>query len=123
MRGAIWSSLWIAIAAGALACTHGAASAPTAVATYSEATPKLEPKRDQPAVHIRGKFTAVDIDAISLAVRRADDQPLLSIVQRIEGVEVHTGSICGPECGGGNLFILRKVSGTWTIVERGVWAS
>jgi hypothetical protein len=76
------------------------------------------------AVHVRGTFTKEDLEGIEAAVRREDDQPLLSIVQRPGGgVEVMTGTVCGDLCGGGKIFVLRKVTGTWTVVDRGVWVS
>jgi hypothetical protein len=74
-------------------------------------------------IHVVGDFAAVDTAAITATVRRACAQPILSIVRRPESVEVMTGAVCGDLCGSGDMFLLRKVNGTWTIVEHRKWVS
>jgi hypothetical protein len=108
----------LALSAGTSACAHGTATPTGRVRAQAE-----NKDRSVAAVHVRGTFTGEDLQGISVAVRNVDDQPLFSIVQSQEGVEVRTGALCGEDCGGGNFFVLRKVKGTWTIVDRGAWSS
>jgi len=74
-------------------------------------------------VHVAGDFTREDLDAISALVKREDRLPLLSIERHGDEVRAMTGSVCGELCGGGNMLILRKVSGRWTVIDRGTWIS
>jgi alpha-D-ribose 1-methylphosphonate 5-triphosphate synthase subunit PhnG len=78
---------------------------------------------DADRIHIVGVFSRREVEAIVAVVREVDDQPVLSIVQRPDAVEVETGVVCGELCGGGNRYTLRKVGATWSIVDRTMWIS
>jgi hypothetical protein len=75
------------------------------------------------AIRVEGDFAAVDTAAITATVRRVCARPILAIARRPEGVEVMTGVVCGDLCGSGDMFLLRKVNGAWTIVKRSTWVS
>jgi hypothetical protein len=74
-------------------------------------------------VQVVGDFTSEDIAAITAIVKREDTLPLLSIIRKGKITEVMTGSICGPLCGSGRVFIMERIGSTWTIKRRGTWVS
>jgi hypothetical protein len=76
-------------------------------------------------LQIRGDFTSTDLDAIKRAIRHEDPMRPLMALSRLpdDEVEVWTGDSCGPLCGSGKTYRLRKIDGTWTVVQRASWAS
>jgi hypothetical protein len=113
------------LAAGASACAHQSVASRTVASRGSAASGPLSVEGDSNPRDIRvvGDFTSEDLDAIKALARREQSLPLLSIVRRNDDVEVDAGSVCGEVCGGGNVLILRKVDGRWTVVERAQWIS
>ena len=120
------------------ACGHAATQAPAPRSQAETPEPgRIEPNTTstqatddapaEPANHgtvvATRKGSNLDTAAITATVRRACAQPILSIVRRPESVEVMTGAVCGDLCGSGDMFLLRKVNGTWTIVEHRKWVS
>jgi hypothetical protein len=107
----------LAMGMGALACAHKPPASPQGNATENVCSSSAS------AVEISGDFTPEDLAAIKATVGRENDEPVMSIVQREEGVDVMTGCVCGPLDGNGHTFRLRKVNGVWAVVERSEWAA
>jgi hypothetical protein len=115
----------VLFSAGAVACIHSARATPPATAAASDAPASTAPTTDRHPgdIHVAGTFAPEDVTAIAALINRQDTLPLLSIEKQGDEVRAMTGSASREFGGGGNMWILRKVNGRWTVVDRGVWAS
>jgi hypothetical protein len=107
------------ISLGIVGCSH-TASRPDPSASSA---PQRRSVVRNPDMRVVGDFSPTDIEAILAVVNAMDDQPVLSIVQHSDSVEVETGVVCGRLCGSGSRFVLRKVNGVWTIIDNAEWMS
>jgi hypothetical protein len=124
------SAIAIVTAVLSSACGRDATTTPATGATPEPEGSGPSSTNDVPddataTLQITGDFTSTDLDAIKATIRREDpERPLMSISRLPDDeVEVWTGAFCGPLCGHGKRYRLRKVGGTWTVVGRGSWAS
>jgi hypothetical protein len=78
-----------------------------------------------------GTFTRDELEHIAavVAIETAGysrrDRRLYSVKRREEDgrIEVHTGRMCGILCGGGYMYVLEQLDGSWIVAESYTWES
>ena len=114
----------LAVGTGASSCAHDSASSGAATGDNGRRCSKTRAVSWRAgAIDVSGNLEAVDLDAIEATVRRVTDQPLMSIFQGEDGVRVRTGCVYGHLDANGYSFLLRKVGGVWTILDRTEWVA
>ena len=118
----------------------------TALAVFTPLIPTSSMEYADPIDHtdarVRTKLSDDDLGKIMRAVRRGrinsvyetvtynTRSPLLSIDKADNGgfrpkarVEVRVGTICGPLCGSGEVYLLDEKNGEWFVVDVSEWIS